>query len=192
MAKLILTSENQIHRLNTVFNTVENLRGLPLDQLTKRINPNAWSVLEVIIHLNIAYGHYHQKFDEILPNLPNIDNEQTKFKCRTWQKLVIEGQRPKNNVRKWKMKTLKRFEPIIDMKKVNEVKVNEVFDTFFELYGHLKNSILTSRTKDVSKTKLPSAIGPVVNFYLPESFEFLLCHLERHMVQISEFLNQIE
>ena len=192
MAKLILTPENQIQRLNTVFNTVENLKGLPFAKLTQRVNPKAWSILEVVLHLNIAYGHYHKKFDEILPNLPSIDDEQTKFKCRAWQKFVIEGQRPKNNIRKWKMKTLKRFEPIIDVEKLNDKGVKEVFDSFFELYGHLKKSILTSRGKNVKKVKFASAIGPMVNFYLPESFEFLLCHLERHMVQISEILDELE
>ncbi len=49
------------------------------------------------------------------------------------------------------MKTLKRFEPIIDMEKLDEQGAEEVFDTFFELYAHLKKSILTSRGKDVKK-----------------------------------------
>ena len=192
MAKLILTPENQIQRLNTIFNSVEQLRDVPLVQLKKRVNPKSWSVLEVILHLNIAYGHYHKKFEEILPNLSSIDVDQKKFKCRAWQKLVIEGQRPKNNVRKWKMKTLKRFEPIIDLEHVNDNKANEIIDSFFALYGHLKETIVTSRGKDVTKIKFASAIGPIVNFYLPESFEFLICPLERHMVQISEILKQVE
>ena len=82
MAKLILTPENQIQRLNTIFNSVEQLRDVPLVQLKKRVNPKSWSVLEVILHLNIAYGHYHKKFEEILPNLSSIDVDQKKFKCR--------------------------------------------------------------------------------------------------------------
>ena len=125
---------------------------------------------------------------KLFPKMPTLDVTPNEFKARTWQKIVIAGQRPKNGKRKWKMKTLKRFEPLLDKETLTQEKIDAVFETFFTRQTHLKEAILKSRNKDVTQVKIPSAIGPIVNFYLPECFEFLLCHLERHMLQIDEIL----
>ncbi|MEM7484373.1 MAG: DinB family protein [Bacteroidota bacterium] len=188
MAALVLTSENQIQRLNHILNTVKKHQTLDLTTLKTPPNPKAWNIVEIIAHLNIAYGKYVEKINNTLVKSADIEEEPKGFKTRRWQKFVIEGQRPKNGVRKMKMKTMKRFEPLLDKTELTGEKIDEVFDAFFELHNHLKQSILKSRNKDVTKIKVTSAIGPIVKFYLPEAFEFLLCHLERHMVQIDEIL----
>lgn len=190
MAKLFLTPENQIQRLNIVLNNVKSLQELDTDVLTTVSVPDTWSIIEVLAHLNIAYAPYRNKFDEVIPKMTDSNEEQKPFRARPWQKMIIEMQRPKGTRRKWKMKTMKRFEPLLDRKNMGKEKVEEIFREFFELHGHLKDSILKSRNKDISKIKITSGISPIVKFYLPESFEFLLCHLERHMVQIDEILNQ--
>ncbi|MEM9078163.1 MAG: hypothetical protein AAGC43_14055 [Bacteroidota bacterium] len=188
MASLILTPENQIQRLNGILTKVESLSKLDVQQLTQAPNPKSWNVIEVIEHLNMAYRIYVPKIDKALYQSPNAQKETEGFKARGWQKFMIEGQRPKNGKRKMKMKTLKRFTPIFTAADLTQEKIDEVFANFFELNNHLKRSILSSRSKDVSKKKFSSAIGPIVNFYLPEAFEFLICHMERHMVQIDEIL----
>ncbi|USD26546.1 DinB family protein [Flagellimonas marinaquae] len=190
MAKLFLTPENQIQRLNIVLNNVVSLQELDTDMLTNVSVPDTWSIIEVLAHLNIAYGPYRNQLDEAISNMTDSNEEQKPFRARPWQKMIIEMLRPKGIRRKWKMKTMKRFEPLLDRKNMGKEKVEDIFREFFELHGHLKHSILKSRNKDISKIKITSGIGPIVKFYLPESFEFLLCHLERHMVQIDEILNQ--
>ncbi|MBO0321093.1 DinB family protein [Muricauda sp. CAU 1633] len=190
MASLILTPENQIQRLNLILNKVKNLQELDQSRLTSPPNAKSWCIVEVLEHLSIAYSHYHKKFNEVFPQLSNLQKEHNAFKARMWQKLVIEMQRPKGTQRKWKMKTMKRFEPLLDPKTLDKAKIEQVFQRFFELHGHFKESILESRGKDVATVKIPSAIGPIVQFYLPESFEFLLAHMERHMVQIDTIMEQ--
>nr|WP_321415518.1 hypothetical protein [uncultured Allomuricauda sp.] len=191
MAKLSLTPENQIQRLNIVLNKVKSLQELDAAVLTNVSVPDTWSIIEVLAHLNFAYNPYRNQFDEAIPKMTDSNEEQKPFRARPWQKMMIEMQRPKGTQRKWKMKTMKRFEPLLDRKNMGKEKVEEVFHEFFELHGHhLKDAILKSRNKDISKIKITSGIGPIVKFYLPESFEFLLCHLERHIVQIDEILNQ--
>ncbi len=188
MASLILTPENQIQRLNKILNRVHSLSQLEVELLTQILHPKSWNVVEVIEHLSIAYSFYVPKVDHALSISPNVDEEPSGFKTRTWQKFVIEGQRPKNGKRPWKMKTLKRFEPIFEEDTLSQEKIDAVFTRFLELHQHLKQSIVTSRGKDVSTVKITSAIGSLVKFYLPEAFEFLICHLERHMVQIDGIL----
>lgn len=188
MASLLITSENQIQRLNGILNHVKKVQALDTSLLIAAPNSKSWNVVEVIAHLNIAYGIYMPRLDEAFIKLPTVDSGPLEFRSRTWQKIVIAGQRPKNGVRKWKMKTLKRFEPLLSHEDLNSEKIDAIFNEFFTLHDHLKQSILKSRSKDVSKTKITSAIGPIVTFYLPEAFEFLLAHMERHMVQMDEIL----
>lgn len=192
MVQLLLTPENHIQRLNAILNKVDQLQNLGLPLLTSPPNSKSWNILEVLVHLNIAYGHYQQKFNQHIPKLPDTQSENEGFRIRRWQKLVVDSQRPKEGVRKWKMKTLKKFEPLLDHNQLNHEKAEEIFKTFFELHNHLKEAVLLCRKKEVSQLKIPSAIGPIVLFYLPEAFEFLICHLERHMVQIDEILKQQE
>lgn len=188
MASAIVTPENQIQRLNLILTKVKALSALETSQLSISPNPKSWSVLEIIEHLNIAYQRYIDKIDRALLNLPDREDDHTPFRVRWWPSLVIEGTRPKDNRRKMKIKTLKRFEPILELEKVDQEAIEGVFNQFEHLHLHLKSAILESRTKNVSKLKISSAIGAIVSFYLPECFEFLLAHLERHMLQIDELL----
>jgi len=191
MASSIVTPENQIHRLNIVLNKVNGLRDLEISQLTTPPNLKSWSILEIIEHLNIAYQLYLNKINKALVNLPDRENDYTSFKVRWWQRLVIDGTRPKNKKRKMKIKTLKKFEPVLQIENFNQDTIDEIFKRSEKLHLHLKNAILESRSKNVSKRKITSAIGVVVSFYLPECFEFLLAHIERHILQIDESLLEL-
>jgi hypothetical protein len=188
MPTLLITPENQIQRLNLLMKKIDQLRQLDSSTLTTPPNPKAWSVLEIIEHMNIAYMFYVEKVDAALAKSTDHTSGNKAFKARTWQKIIIVAQRPKDQKRKWKMKTLRKFEPIFSNNMTQE-QINDVFEKFNHLHGHLKQSILTSRQKEVSKTKISSAVGPIVTFYLPECFEFLLSHAERHIVQIEETLD---
>jgi len=189
MPSLLITPENQIQRLNLLIGRVQQLRKLDRSLLITAPGPKSWSVLEIIEHLNIAYGFYIEKIDAALARSADHLAENGSFKARAWQRLVIMGQRPKNGKRKWKMKTLGKFEPILAPAQLTGQRIQNVFENFESLHQHLKQAILGSRQKEVSKTKITSAIGPVVTFYLPECFEFLVSHAERHAIQIEETLN---
>ena len=188
MASLYVTPENQIQRLNGMLHQMKSWQQLDNANLISQPNPESWSLIEVVEHLNKAYTLYVDKVDTAIANCPDIQGPPKPFKARAWQKFVIEGQRPKNGKRPWKMKTLKRFQPLLDIKTLTKEDIKTIFERFFELHEHLKISILSARVKQVKAHKFSSAIGPIVNFYLPEGFEFLLCHMERHYVQIEGIL----
>ena len=189
MASLMVTPENQIQRLNVIMNQIQELKSLETVELLTPLNSKSWSVIEVIEHLNIAYQLYVDKINKALVKLPEKKNERTAFKVRWWPKLVVNSTQPKGGTRKMKIKTLKKFEPILPLKNLNREGIEEIFIRFQKLHSHLKNAILQSRSKDNSKLKIDSAIGPIVSFHLPECFEFLLAHMERHLLQIQEIRN---
>lgn len=187
MAKLILTPENQIQRLNIILNRVELLQELPAEQLLKAPS-KSWNSIEVLEHLSVAYSFYDSKIRKALDEVTDSNTESWSFKARWWQQFVIEGQRPKGDKRPFKIKTLKRFEPLLQENELTPEKIRTIFERFFNSYGLLKTSVVESRNKCMKHKTFTSAIGPLVSFYLPEGFEFLICHAERHMVQIDTIL----
>lgn len=188
MANLVITPENQIQRLNAIRNSVQNLSALPLAQLTYRPDERAWSVIEIIEHLSVSYDLYVNKIDNALRKLPDRQGEAKAFTPNWWQRFIINGVRPKGGQRKLKIKTLKKFEPVLELETLDEVAISAIVERFQKLQLHLKNAILASRFKEVTSIRITSGIGPIVKFYLPESFEFLIAHMERHMLQIEETL----
>lgn len=191
MATLFISAENQIHRLNLLTEKIRALQALPIPILTTAPDAKAWSIIQIVAHLNIAYSHYEDKVSDALNKATSIENDKKPFKARIWQGFIISGQRPKGTKRKWKMKTMKRFEPDTIEQSYEEGQMATVFQQFQRLHAHLKEAILAGRHKNLYHMKISSAIGPIVNFYLPEAFEFILCHAERHLIQIEETKEQL-
>lgn len=188
MPKLIINPEHQIQRVNHLINKTESLQQLALERLITAKKPKSWNVLEVLEHLSIAFKLYEEKIEAALQKAPESQISPWKFKARRWQGFMIASQRPKGKKRPFKIKTLKRFEPLLQKNQMDKDGVEMVFQRFFDSYQRLKEQIIASRKKAMRHSTIVSAVGPIVRFYLPEAFEFLICHAERHMVQIEEIL----
>ncbi len=187
MAKLLLTPENQIQRLNQLLNFVESLKACAVSELDRRPNQKSWNVLEVLEHLVIAYSKYETKIEKALREVPDSAESVWEYQPGFWNRFVIEGQRPKGTKRPFKIKTLKKFEPLLSQN-ITQKEVDAVFERFQKSHNQLKGFILQSRTKKMKHKRFTSAIGPIISFHLPEAFEFLICHAERHKIQIDEIL----
>lgn len=188
MPTLKLVAEDQIRRANLLINAVKELQNLPAEHLLQKPNSKTWSAFEVIEHMNIAYEIYRPRIDQALKQLPDLTEEQTVFHAHTFPKLFIHMIKPKGKERKWKMKTLGRFEPNIYSPTIDTSKISAMFQRFYDNKAHLKAAILSSRSKKVDDKRIVSAIGPIVKFYLPEAYEFIISHAERHVLQIEETL----
>lgn len=191
MINRTVTAENQIQRTNHIIQIVENLQNLDFATLTKRPNPNHWSIIEVIGHMNSAYFLYESRIDQKLQELPSTDETVDQFKAGRKSAFFIKSITPQGTTRPMKMKTMKRFEPVFAVEELNAEKIEAIFKTFYNYKKHLKKSIQTARSKKVKHSKINSALGPIVKFYLPEAFEFLIGHDERHLVQIEEIKAEI-
>ena len=191
MATLRLLAENQIQRVNLLVNKIKKIQSLDAEILTTKPDAKTWSVVEVVGHMNIAYAMYREKIDHTLATVSEKEEDQEAFKAGFMSKLVINLIKPQNEQRKWKMKTIKKFQPQALKNDISPEEINQAFKTLLDHKAHLKSSIIQSRTKKVEQLKFTSAIGPVVKFHLPECFEFVLSHAERHVLQAKELVNTI-
>ncbi len=188
MATLVLTPEDQLHRLAKVVDEVQKWQALEAGILTFKPEVKQWSILEILGHMNAAYRYYEVNILELLHELPDSDFGYEQFEARWLQRKLIRSFRPQNGRRRYKMQTTKKFKPSPIGVQPDQNRIAAIFDQFFTYQRHLKSAILESRKKDVAIRKFDSALGPVVQFYLPEAFDFLISHEERHLQQAREML----
>lgn len=192
MATLLLSPEDQLQRLNALVAEVETWQSLNRDQLLQQPAPGKWSIIEIVGHMNAAYGIYRDRIGAALTKLPSGQRLDNTFRARWFPKLFIKMMRPQNGQRKWKMKTLPKFEPETAQKAPGRIATEAVFEDFFGHQDHLRKAILDSRGRDIRGVKVVSSIGPILRFYLPECFDFIISHEERHLVQAKEIMENIE
>jgi hypothetical protein len=191
MAKQPIVPEEQLRRIDRLVEQCAAWEHQDPELLARPPRPGAWSVLQIVDHLNIVYGIYRPRIQELLDTLPRTYEPQGCFYAGWLARLSIKAQKPtEHDERKWKMKTLGRFEPTDTA--ASTIDAETAFRTLFADLEHLAAAIKNARYREVRKRKLVSGLGPLVQFYLPEAFEFLLAHAERHAVQARETLVSLQ
>lgn len=192
MHQRIISAEDQIQRLNKIIQQMESIQPLDFETLVRRPDPRQWSPIEIVGHMNSTYRLYRGRLDDHIPRLPDVDEPEDQFKAGRKNAWFINMITPRGKERAYKMKTTQKFQPVFQLEELNDQKVEQIFTQFFSDKQHLKESIHQSRTKQVRQQKFNSAIGPIVRFYLPEAFEFVIGHDERHLVQMEEVLDTLK
>ncbi|MEO1254349.1 MAG: DinB family protein [Bacteroidota bacterium] len=177
--------EKLLQDSNRIKNYIKaDIGNLKADQLNKKPAENKWSALEVIEHLNKVYDVYLDNFHHIITSAKDLKaHEVPQMKRTILGRLSIYANKPKGNKRRFKVRTFDFFRPAIGPE-----MTHEVIDTFLRKKDRFNELIKAARTKDLRKVKIATALGKRVKFYIPECFEFLLAHEERHMIQIEEAL----
>jgi hypothetical protein len=187
MANTPIIPEDQLRRIDSLVEQFSEWEELAPAILAQPPRLNAWSVLQIVDHLHIVYDLYRPRIQQLLDALPRTHEPVGCFYPGWLARLSIASQRPtEHDERRWKMKTLTRFEPAESTETSTEP--DTAFRALFADLEHLAGAVKAARYREVRRRKIVSGVGPLVKFYLPEAFEFLLAHTERHAVQIRETL----
>lgn len=161
----------------------EAFQRLDSEELNHKPGPDQWGVLECIEHLNIADAHYIGQFDHKLEDAP--ESTQSEFKSGWLGNYFVKMIKPKpDGTIPSPMKTLRKFVP----------QVNVQYDTlskFLEDQDKIIEALERSKSLDLNKVKITSAIGPIVTFRLGDAFRFLIGHNQRHIIQAKRVLEQM-
>lgn len=179
--------EKMLQDSNRIKNYIKgDIANLDEETLIKKENEKKWSALEVIEHLNKVYDIYLDNFTREINEARELKEMETSPMRRTvLGRLSIYVNRPKGKKRRFKMKTFDFFTPAIAPS-----QLNDIIDAFLQNKETFNELIKLARTKDLRRAKVPTALGEKVKFYIPECFEFLLAHEERHMVQIAKAVSK--
>jgi len=174
--------ENQIERLNRLMNDSAQLSDLSHEELTKKPSNGGWSVIEVIDHMIVAHAVYRDKVGRALEEKAD-DVIEFPLKTGGMTSFLVKRFPPKENKIKFKMKTMKRFQPDFEAFEISMEDCQEKVLQYRKDLEELKSWVETYRNTPVSLNKFNSAVGSWVKFNVPEATEFVLCHDERHQLQ---------
>lgn len=147
--------------------------------LNLKRDPNSWSALECLEHLNF-YGHFY--IPEIkkrmqASSLPASDI----FKSGVLGNKFAVDMLPKEKMKK--MKTFKSKNPIN-----SRLEATEVIETFIAHQNEFLKLLQIASTKDLTKIKTSITL-PLLKFRLGDTFRFVIYHNERHVVQAKKTLS---
>ncbi len=188
MARIHIKSAQQIERINKLINQLSDLNSTTNSPWMQRPHEKAWSAIEVVKHIVIAHTVYVHKIDTALAKLQPQDAVLEDIKSTLIPSMLIKRFPPKQGRIRFKMKTMKQFEPMLDMATFDPINIPTLLNDLKDVLNQLKTWIKTYRPLNVKSVRFNSAVGPTVRFNVAEACEFILCHNERHFQQIKNAL----
>jgi len=181
--------EEYLSRSQEILSHVKgDIAVFPEDKLGWKANPKQWSAIEVLAHLNKMYNSYLKLLEEALHSSENLKHDQEQRKQSSdFGRQLIDRIRPRGRERLFKSQTIKAFEP-------DPINGNctDIIHGFMQNKQHFHQLIKEAAKKNLNDRQITMPIGENLKLYIPEVFEFLLAHEDRHMIQIEEALEMSE
>jgi len=145
------------------------------DVLNCKPSVKSWSAIECIEHLNKIGSFYVSEFECSIENAKRCNkNEGVNSTYIGWlMKLLML---PKKGKVVFKMRTFKQFKPL-------NSNDNEIINEFSNQLEQINNVLKRVEDLDITDLKINSAIGSFVTFKLSDAFQFVIAHIERHLIQ---------
>lgn len=159
-------------------NQLQELKELSKEQLNFKANPDSWSVLECVKHLNI-YGDFY------LPEIEKsiecaFSSDKKTFKAGVLGNYFVKMIEPKEKLNN--MKTMSKFNPSGSSLTVEEL-------TIFEQQQYKTLDLLSKALDvDLAKNKTKTSLSNLINMRLGDTLRFVIAHNQRHLNQASRIV----
>ncbi len=156
------------------------LKKYSLKDLQKKKDPKSWSALECIEHLMAYAAFYTPAIDQAISGAETLHQEnELKFKSGFLGAYFSKSMKVKENQRLNKMKTFKSKNPIHSDKTLSV----ELIDQFIEYQIKMAELLKKASLINLNKVKTKTTLGGILKFKLGDTFNFVLNHDERHLIQ---------
>jgi len=183
--RVIIYPEQQIQRINRLKNELTKYSSVSAEALNKRPSEKAWSALETMKHISIGQSAYREKMNNTFSNPKGKRVKIDELRSSGMTSYLVKRFPPVKGEIKMKMKTAKKFKPVFENDQQDPTEIIRELDACLD---ELKAWVESYRTEAISLKKFNSAIGAVIRFSIPEACEFILCHGERHFLQVENAL----
>lgn len=147
--------------------------------------PGKWSMLQCLEHMSLASKVYVDNVEQKLNN-GQLPTASPRYKGHWKGRMFAKMNAPKPGGEiPMKLKTFKFMEP------ENTLDANKVINEFFSVHERFIELINESRSINIDKVKVVTALGSMVRLRMGEAFRFLLAHTQRHMVQLKRIKNTV-
>jgi hypothetical protein len=179
---MVSTSNNLLQELLELtrenLNIVENLKNHSMNNLNWKENPENWSALECIEHLN-KYGDFY------IPEITNkintsIHKSSEIFKSNWLGKYFSKSVSYNEGLNK--MKTFKSMNPL------NSKLNNQTLEKFINQQHQIIELLNKSKNVNLDKTKTAISISKLFKLRLGDTFRVLIYHNDRHIKQAEKTL----
>ena len=180
MDSAILINE-LIDRVKDHLNRVQAFKDMTAKQLNHRNQPESWSILECLEHLNL-YGDFYLPEIERRAATTRYPNNGS-FKSGRLGNYFVNLIKPKEKLNK--MKTGKSVNPI------GSSLDTQVIDKFVQQQEQMLVLLNDVRQVDLTKTKTSISLTPWIKLRLGDTLRFVIYHNERHVLQAERVLDTI-
>lgn len=156
----------------------EALKAIQENQLTWKQNPESWSVLECLEHLNLYADFYNPAIRSAIENSKSVPTES--FKSGWLGGYFAKSMLPKEKFNK--MKTFKDKNPIYASLD------SAVIDRFIAQQNEFLTLLNQAEKVNLNTAKTPVTISKLIRLKLGDTFQFLVNHNIRHFEQLDRVL----
>ncbi|MEM6718338.1 MAG: DinB family protein [Bacteroidota bacterium] len=175
-SQAILQELLELTRAN--INAAESFKTQPNTALNWKQNPESWSALECIAHLN-RYGDFY--IPEITQKIKTAKHKSAEAFQSNWLgKYFSKTVAYKENLNK--MKTFKSMNPL------NSVLDVQTLETFIKQQHQIIELLNQAQHVHLDKTKTAISISKWIKLRLGDTFRVLIYHNERHIKQAEKAL----
>ena len=159
---------------------VKRFKDLPESQLNFKEDPEKWSILECIEHLN-RYGEFY------LPEIEKAIVAHRSHKPVPVFKSGVVGNYFANLMRVKHGRILKMKTPA-DKNPLGSNLTIITIDRFLQQQELLTSLLTQARHVDLTHTKVPMSLTKHIKLRLGDTFRFFVYHIERHVIQAGKVL----
>ncbi len=144
-----------------------------------------WSMLQCLKHMSIAVEVYNLNTLNAL-NSANEGTTAAEYKSHWKGDMFVKMIAPKENGEVTNnMKTMKSMSP------ENSLDANETIKEFFAQHEEYLRLIERSRSYDINRVKVNTALGPLVKLRLGDAYRFIIGHAQRHSIQLKRIKSAV-
>lgn len=171
--------QDLVKRTKQLISQAETFRNKTEAELNFKQNPESWSVLECLEHLNL-YGRFY--LPEITKSIAGGKGQyEAIFKSGWLGNYFANSMLPKEKLNK--MKTFQNMNP------VNSKLDRTVIDEFLDQQKEMLHLLEASRKVSLNKTRTGISISKWIRLKLGDTFRFVIYHNQRHLVQALKIEN---
>jgi hypothetical protein len=173
--------QNWIEQTRQIMNKAENLREYDLRILSRKPEPNSWSILECLEHLNLYGDYYLPEIDRKINT--SLSKSEMEFRSGLLGNYFAKSMLPLPTMKK--MKTFKDKDPR------NAELDKTAIDRFMGQQIRLLDLINQSGEVSLNKVRISTSISKLIRIKLGDAFQFIINHNLRHFKQIDRIMGHI-
>jgi len=157
-----------------LLNKVRKLNNYEISTLTWKNNPNSWSILECLEHLNL-YGDFY------LPEIEKAIKNSTTSADENFSSGFLGGYFDKSMLPKQKLNKMSKF---MDKNPLHADLDKRTIDRFIIQQEHLIQLLSTAQKVSLNRIKITTTLSRFIRLKLGVMLPFLVNHNIRHFQQI--------